>query len=150
MAIDITWKFSRILSFTDDKSNRRFYYNILYAQGVPTLITFVTAMMDLYGSCDSILPNMGQFNCFLGSEYDSTVPFVRLPEFIYYYSIVTVIMVVNVTCFAITGFYLISHWVTVRSMQRTSGTTPWLCPSSSSLWESPGSLTSSAQPWNTV
>ena len=33
MAIDITWKFSRILSFTDDKSNRRFYYNILYAQG---------------------------------------------------------------------------------------------------------------------
>ena len=63
---------------------------------------------------------MGQFTCFLGSEYDSTVPFVRLPEFVYYYSIVTLIMTVNAICFLITGFYLTSHWVTVRSMQRRS------------------------------
>lgn len=125
MAIDITWKFSRILSFSDDHSNKRIIYNIIYAQGFPAMITLVTMLMDFYGSCDSILPNMGQFTCFLGSEYDPTVPFAKLPEFVYYYSIVTVIMVVNVICFSITGFYLISHWVTVRTMQRSSSQDVW-------------------------
>jgi len=125
MAIDITWKFSRILKFSDAKSNSGIFYNILYAQGVPALITLFTALMDLYGSCDGILPNMGQFTCFLGSEYDSTVPFVRLPEFVYYYSIVTLIMTVNAICFLITGFYLTSHWVTVRSMQRSCSQDVW-------------------------
>ena len=91
---------------------------LLSYSGFPAMITLVTILMDFYGSCDSILPNMGQFTCFLGSEYDPTVPFAKLPEFVYYYSIVTVIMVVNVICFSITGFYLISHWVTVRTMQR--------------------------------
>ena len=134
MALDITWKFSRLTVPSDDNSRKRIILNILYAQGIfyqfcsprrlqwssgfPVLITLVTLLMDLYGSCDSILPNMGQFNCFLGSEYDPSVPFVQLPEFVYYYSIVTIIMVVNLTCFSITGFCLIAHWLNIRNIQR--------------------------------
>ena len=135
MAIDITWKFSRITAPSDDRSmNRRLIYNIVYAQGgilvlsmnisknlhsgVPVIITIITFLMDLYGSCDSVLPNMGRFTCFLGMEFDEEARFVDTPPFRYYYSIITIIMVLNMICFCITGYYLISHWVTVRNMQR--------------------------------
>ena len=82
------------------------------------VITVITFLMDLYGSCDSILPHMGQFTCFLGQEFDQEVRFVDTPPFVYYYSIITLIMVLNSICFGITGYYLISHWVTVRNIQR--------------------------------
>ena len=82
------------------------------------IITIITFLEDLYGSCDSILPNMGRFTCFLGSEFDQKARFVDTPPFVYYYSIICNIMVLNMICFGITGYYLISHWVTVRNMQR--------------------------------
>ena len=135
MAIDITWKFSHITAPSDDSStNKRLIYNIIYAQGeilsnyfqlinqllhsgVPVLITIATFLADLYGDCDSILPNMGRFNCFLGSEFKPNTRFRDKPSFVYYYSIIINIMLLNVICFVITGYYLISHWVTVRNMQ---------------------------------
>jgi len=126
MAIDITWKFSHITAPSDDRNtNRRLIYNIIYAQGVPTFVTIVTFLADLYGSCDSILPNMGRFTCFLGSEFDQHARFVDKPSFVYYYSIICYVMILNVLCFCITGYYLISHWVTVRNMQRNSKQNVW-------------------------
>jgi hypothetical protein len=61
--------------------------------------------MDRRRPDGAILPHMGQFTCFLGSEY-SRVPgsFFKTPNFPYLYLAIIVII-----CFAITGGNLISH-----------------------------------------
>ena len=82
------------------------------------IISIATLLEDLYGSCDKILPNMGRFTCFLGNEFNNEARFVDTSRFVYYYSIISIIMLLNFICFCVTGYYLVSHWVTVRNMQR--------------------------------
>ena len=36
-----------------------------YFQGVPLLVTVITATMDNFGSCESTLPNIGRYSCFI-------------------------------------------------------------------------------------
>ena len=36
-----------------------------YFQGVPLLVTIITATMDNFGSCESTLPNIGRYSCFI-------------------------------------------------------------------------------------
>eukprot|EP00092_Neocalanus_flemingeri_P006162 GFUD01006633.1.p1 GENE.GFUD01006633.1~~GFUD01006633.1.p1 ORF type:complete len:527 (+),score=97.66 GFUD01006633.1:364-1944(+) len=117
MAFNITHTFTN--PFSLKKSNNQFkslLLNICYAQGCPLIITCVTAIMDFYGPCDSILPNMGKFTCFLGSEYNPETPFFMTPEFLYFYLIIATIMVSNIICFIITGTALISHWWQMRDL----------------------------------
>eukprot|EP00092_Neocalanus_flemingeri_P027236 GFUD01029537.1.p1 GENE.GFUD01029537.1~~GFUD01029537.1.p1 ORF type:complete len:523 (+),score=137.88 GFUD01029537.1:393-1961(+) len=119
MAFNITYTFSN--TFAMKKSNNQFkrlLLNICYAQGCPLIITIVTAVMDFYGPCDSILPNMGKFTCFLGSEYNPETPFVKTPEFLYFYLVISIIMVSNIICFIITGASLISHWWQMKDLDR--------------------------------
>eukprot|EP00090_Calanus_glacialis_P002050 TRINITY_DN11541_c0_g1_i1.p1 TRINITY_DN11541_c0_g1~~TRINITY_DN11541_c0_g1_i1.p1 ORF type:complete len:543 (+),score=121.00 TRINITY_DN11541_c0_g1_i1:168-1796(+) len=127
MAINITKKFSNILVSSNDGSQKKaLILNMLYAQGVPLLITLVTALIDTYGSCDSILPNMGRYTCFLGAEFNPNIMFIFTPEFVYFYLIISVIMISNLICFLITGYFLTSHWSTVRNMQTSNGDNLWV------------------------
>jgi len=127
MAINITHKFSNILvSSHGENQKKSLTLNILYAQGLPILITIVTALIDAYGSCDDLLPNMGKYTCFVGAEFDPSKMFVETPEFIYFYLIISVIMISNLICFIITGYFLSSHWSTVRNMQTSNGDNLWV------------------------
>ena len=120
MAFNITYTFSN--TFSLKKSNNQFkslLLNICYAQGCPLIITCVTAVMDFYGPCDSILPNMGKFTCFLGSAYNPETSFFMTPEFLYFYLVIAIIMVANIICFIITGASLISHWWQMRDLDST-------------------------------
>merc|ERR1712027_103490 len=91
--------------------------NIVYTQGLPIIISIITALVDSFGSCDSIIPNMGYFSCFLGSEFDPEKNFGETPQFLYFYMIISVILLVNIVCFIITAYYLTKHWRAVQQMQ---------------------------------
>ena len=118
MAINITKKFSNILVSSNEGSQKKaLLLNMLYAQGLPLLITLLTALIDAYGSCGSILPNMGRYTCFLGAEYNPNIMFILTPEFIYFYLIISIIVISNLICFLVTGYFLTAHWSTVRTMQ---------------------------------
>jgi len=127
MAINITHKFSNILVSTQGENQKKgLTLNILYAQGLPIIITTVTALIDAYGSCDAILPNMGRYSCFLGSEFNPNPSiFISSPEFLYFYSIIIIIMISNLICFIITGYFLTSHRSTVRNMQTSNDDNLW-------------------------
>jgi len=121
MAINIVQKFSNILVSTDASNEKRFLLlNTAYAQGFPFLITLITALMDNYASCSYILPNMGRYSCFLGSEFNPNALFIELPEFLYFYLIIIIIMIINIFCFIFMGYFLFTHWHNVRNIQ-TSG-----------------------------
>lgn len=127
MAINITKKFSNILvASREGKQRKALALNILYAQGVPLLISLVTALLDTYGSCDSILPNMGKYNCFVGAEFNPNTLFIFTPEFVYFYLIISIIVVINLICFIITAYFLTAHWSTVRTMTTSSGDNLWV------------------------
>ena len=117
MAVNITRKFSNILVSTNEESTKSLILNILYAQGIPSLITLAVALMDSYGPCDAILPNMGRYSCFLGSQQDSLNSFFSVPEFLYFYLIIIIVVISNFICFVITGYFLITHWSTVKNIQ---------------------------------
>ena len=90
---------------------------MLYAQGVPLLISLVTAIIDNYGSCDYISPNMGRYTCFLGAEFSPDALFIFTPVFIYNYLIISIIMVSNLICFIKTGYILIYNWSSARNLK---------------------------------
>ena len=118
MAIHITRTLSN--SFAERKSDNTIkilLLNICYAQGCALIITIITAIMDNLGDAhSSILPNMGKFSCFLASEYDLKTPFHKTPEFLYFYLVITIIIITNVICFLLTGVSLLSHWCQMRGM----------------------------------
>jgi len=117
MAFNITYTFSN--TFTVKKNDKQFktlFLNICYAQGCPLIITGLTLAMDMYGPCDYILPNMGKFTCFLGSEYNPEMSFFKTPEFLYFYIIIGIITAANIICFIITGTSLISHWCQMKEL----------------------------------
>lgn len=121
MAINITITFAQSFKAKGQgrKQTAALILNILYAQGIPTVITVITFIMDSQRPDGAILPHMGQFNCFLGSEYTHVpVAFYKSPVFLYFYLIISVIIGINVICFAITGGNLISHWTQMKEMQK--------------------------------
>ena len=117
MALNITKRFNNLLSRQENNSNRVLILNILFAQGLPMILTLVTVLMDELGGCDQSLPNMGYFNCFLGEEFNPEKRFHELSIFFYYYLIISVLLVFNVLCFIITGINLTMHWKSVQTLQ---------------------------------
>ena len=118
MAINITRKFSNImLTHYEDPCNKELIMHILLAQGLPTVLTIVTIVRDVTGACDSALPNIGHFGCFLGQAYDPERRFVESSVFYYFYLIITILIVINMICFLITGFNLTRHWRAVKDLQ---------------------------------
>ena len=91
----------------------------LFAQGIPILFTVFTVLMDTIKPIDDPLPNVGEFSCFIGSEYVEGKSFFKSSEFLYYYLIVLVIITFNIVCFSETARYLSRHWQTMKDIQTT-------------------------------
>ena len=76
--------------------------------------------MDEFGSCDLILPSMGVAQCFLGYtwgdqwqafDHNDVLPaFFYTPEFVYFYSVLILLQLANVSLFILTTCILINHW----------------------------------------
>ena len=118
MAVNITYKFSNLLTtHAEERHERSIVSSLMYAQGLPLLITLAIGIIDIYGSCDSVIPNIGRYSCFLGSLYDPDKLFIQTAEFFYFYLIIMIIVISNTICFIITGYFLTINWSTVRRMQ---------------------------------
>ena len=62
MAVNVTRRFSNILQTSQEPETRAMLIgNIVYTQGLPIIISIITALVDSFASCDSIIPNMGYF-----------------------------------------------------------------------------------------
>merc|ERR1711997_269009 len=77
-------------------------------------------MGDIIKPENAILPNVGEYACFIGSEFVLGKSFFSSPEFFYFYLIVLVIITFNIICFSITAFNLSRHWQTMKDIQTTS------------------------------
>ena len=110
-------------SFTEEKSDnptKTLLLNTAYAQGSAALVTLITCIMDIAGDPQkNIIPNIGSFKCWLGTE-DPKVPFSSSPEFLYFYLIIIFVILINVACFLRTGFALFSHWWQMRGLAQGS------------------------------
>lgn len=124
MAINITYTFSQ--SFRHSKAQDRnqtkdLILHILYAQGLPLLITVVTIIMDNQEpGPGKILPNMGVYQCFPGEMAKSDPgSFFKTPEFLYFYLIIAILIIINLICFIVTGANLVSHWSKAKAMKKS-------------------------------
>merc|ERR1711902_439252 len=93
----------------------------LYAQGLPVLLTTVTALMDEVGPCEATRPNMGTLKCFVQSKYDPELSFTQSAQFLYHYLIVATLISVNISCFLLTGIRLCCHWRQMKDIKTSSG-----------------------------
>ena len=83
---------------------------ILYAQGLPTLITVLTIIIDEAGPCDITRPNMGRFKCFVQTQHGTVDSFFQSAQFLHFHLTMGILIIVNIICFLITGISLCSHW----------------------------------------
>ena len=125
MSIHITR--TMLNSFKENKTDspaRLLLVNIIYAQGLPFLITMVTLIMDNqdFDPKTNIVPQIGEFSCWLASGPDDAqdTPFQDSPEFLYFYLVVAFILLLNIVCFLLTGFSLFSHWWQMRGLAQGS------------------------------
>lgn len=127
MSINITHCFNNIFhshNQQDSKQTRALLLNILFAQGMPTLITVITLLMDTLQPEGQVLPNMGQISCFVGQEYSvPPVPYYKTAEFLYFYLFIVLVVITNIICFVITGVNLTSHWAQMKQMEQTQRST---------------------------
>jgi len=123
MAINITNTFAQSFrhGHNDHKQTTMLVFNILYAQGIPVIITIVTLIMDNLGRDDLIVPIMGQYSCFLDKDYDpeDLPPFYKTPIFLYFYLFISIVMTANLICFLVTVGNLVSHWMQMKEMEQS-------------------------------
>jgi len=91
----------------------------LYAQGIPALVSIFIILMDFIQPSNTLLPNVGEFNCFVGSEYSPEDYFFMKSEFIYFYLIVIVLLTFNFICFLVTAINLFKHWSNMQGIQNS-------------------------------
>ena len=84
--------------------------HILYAQGLPTLITVLTIILDEAGPCDFTRPNMGRFKCFVQTQHGIVDSFFQSAQFLHFHLTMGILIMVNIIFFLITGISLCSHW----------------------------------------
>ena len=131
MAINMTNKFRKMRK-PEKPSALKVFLVCLYCQGLPALLSMTIAIIDETADCvedrykgDKVrLPNMGRLNCFLhtpqyyGDEKEFFHQRLHTAEFLYYYMIVAIIVVINTICFFITGFSLWRHFKDVQSVRK--------------------------------
>lgn len=100
--------------------NRNFLYYFLGFQGLPCVVSIVTALLDAYGNCDWILPNMGRYTCAPDNQYDEERIFGHSRLFLYIHLIILVLHIINIICFIITVYYLVKHWAQMSTVQRSN------------------------------
>jgi len=121
MAFNIAKSLSTMKLVRNSKSNfKSFLMYFLFAQGIPIMFTVFTVLMDIIKPKNAILPNVGEYACFIGSEFVLGKSFFSSPEFFYFYLIVLVIITFNIICFSITAFNLSRHWQAMKDIQTTS------------------------------
>ena len=88
---------------------------------MPLFLCVIVALIDNFGSCDMVRPNMGVAQCFLGNPWgdqwaennDTRGQWTALfasPEFIYFYIVIIVLQVANILFFLLTVYHLVEHW----------------------------------------
>ena len=118
MAYTISKTFSNVLLQSQtSESFKKVLLSMIYAQGMPLILTFVTIVMDQYGSReDFILPNMGVYSCQVGSEFNFYSSFLETAQFLYFYLIIIIVTAVNIIFLIMTAYYFISHWLSTQSV----------------------------------
>jgi len=127
MAFTLIKTFSNVLqSVQTSEGKKKVLLSLIYAQGMPLILTILTFLMDQFGSKESlILPNMGRYRCMVGSEFNPISSFFKTSLFLYFYLVILIITLVNIICFIITAFNFISHWLSTRSMFSSDPNSPW-------------------------
>merc|ERR1712110_492894 len=124
MALNITYTFTQSFRHSNAMSKNQtkaVVLHILFGQGVPLLITLVTLVMDTQGSSGKhVLPNMGEFACFVGEEFKlEPGSFFKSPTFLYFYLPIMIAWVINIVCFIVTAIHLMSHWAKAKAMKQS-------------------------------
>ena len=91
----------------------------LFAQGIPIAFTIFIVLMDSIKPKDAPLPNVGEFSCFVGSEFATGKSFFQTSQFFYYYLIILAIITFNIVCFVVTAINLSRHWQAMKDIQTT-------------------------------
>merc|ERR1711994_782935 len=96
MAFNIAKSLSTMKVVRNKKSSfKSFGLYFLFAQGIPLLFTIFIVLMDLLEP-EVPLPNVGEYSCFIGSEYVMGKSFFITSEFFSYSLIVLVIIIFNI------------------------------------------------------
>merc|ERR1712088_138325 len=124
MALNITYTFTQSFRHSNAMSNKQtkaVFLHILFGQGVPLVVTLVTLVMDTQGNRDKhVLPNMGEFACFVGEEFKlEPGSFFKSPTFLYFYLPIMIAWVINIVCFIVTAIHLMSHWAKAKAMKQS-------------------------------
>jgi len=120
MAFNITKSLSAMKIVRNQNSSFKYLVvYCLYAQGIPALITIFILLMDTIRPGNTLLPNVGEFNCFVGSEYAPEKSFFKKSEFVYFYLIVIVLITFNFICFLVTAINLYRHWHNMQGIQNS-------------------------------
>ena len=124
MALNITYTFAQSFRHSNAMSNKQtkaVVLHILFGQGVPLLITLITLVMDTQGSsAKHVLPNMGEYTCFVGEEFkEQPGSFFKSPTFLYFYMPIMIVWVINIVCFIVTAVHLVSHWAKAKAMKQS-------------------------------
>ena len=100
MAIHIWLSFTNLVS-VNVSEKMKLALILIYAQGVPAILCVLTAIIDSSSppSSDELqyYPEMGVYNCYLGSQYTPDTPsYFQTPVFIYQQSILILSMLANI------------------------------------------------------
>ena len=125
MSFNIWRKFTSMESPSWNDESKKFWKYFAYAQGMPLLITSITAIVDASGDSDGTPenrlyhPNMGTYACFLGAALNQSY-FLR-PEFIYYHIFIVFLQIANMVFLGITIYSIYRGWQTRAKLLIVSG-----------------------------
>ena len=131
MSFNIWMKFTfmSMQSPCNEEGCKKFWKYFAYAQGMPLLITIITAIVDATGNADgneeNLIhhPNMGMYSCFLGAVATPSTPqsYFGRPEFIYYHVFIMLLQIANMFFLGITVHSIYKGWKNEAKMQKHSG-----------------------------
>ena len=116
-AIHITRNLSNY--FQEEKSGnprKTLLLYICYAQGCPLIITIMAAIMESCGNSYT-LQHSGRFIWFSGSGHSlQTFPVYKTAEFIFFYLVIKIMIMIIFICLIVTGGYYLSYRWQMRGM----------------------------------
>ena len=130
MSFNIWLKFTlmSMRSPSGKEENKKFKKYFLYAQGMPLLITVITAIVDATaprdGNAENSLhyPNMGVYSCFLGAvKTPEEQSYFGQPEFLYFQVFIMILQIANMIFLGITINTLLKGWKNQAQLLKESG-----------------------------
>ena len=121
----------RVFNFHSKKREnlRRFLKYVLYAQGMPLLISISTAIADAsrpkseegHSLAEPHFPNMGVVRCFLGEQYKSDQKYLESAKFIYMDVFMLVIQIANAYFLGSICLVLFRGWNNQARLDKITG-----------------------------